>query len=310
MSPPVSVPPRPAVALPPVPRLRLFGRAVRVLPGLWAWPLMLTLVFVVSVMAWLRAVERTDVEAQRAAMISDALSLEAQLHGRLESELTRMKVLAEAMQAGDPAEEIASAALRGDDSLAERTIQWFLALYGAEAGNVALKLFATGGVYLGGGIAPKLASLLPHSRFVERFQGKGRMQPLLERIAISIVLNDKGGEPTQIEIYDGKEENYILINTKEKKITIESKTGDILIKAKEKVRIEAKNIETDSQQATKSKAGTNYEIQASANIKYQAGGNMDLTAGGVITGGGSVFFAVVRNIGNSNGKYTIQVTKQ
>ncbi len=98
MSPPVSVPPRPAVALPPVPRLRLFGRAVRVLPGLWAWPLMLTLVFVVSVMAWLRAVERTDVEAQRAAMISDALSLEAQLHGRLESELTRMKVLAEAIQ--------------------------------------------------------------------------------------------------------------------------------------------------------------------------------------------------------------------
>ena len=98
-----------------------------------------------------------------------------------------------------------------------------------------------------------------------------------------IVLNDEGNQPTKIEIYDGKEENYILINTKEKKITIESKTGDILIKAKEKVRIEAKNIETDSQQATKSKAGTNYEIQASANIKYQAGGNMDLTAGGVIT---------------------------
>lgn len=103
----------------------------------------------------------------------------------------RSKALAEAMQAGDPAEEIANAALRGDDSLAERTIQWFLALYGAEAGNVALKFLATGGVYLGGGIAPKLASLLPHSRFVERFEAKGRMKPLLERIAISIVLNDK-----------------------------------------------------------------------------------------------------------------------
>ena len=49
-----------------------------------------------------------------------------------------------------------------------------------------------------------------------------------------IVLNDEGNQPTKIEIYDGKEENYILINTKEKKITIESKTGDILIKAKEK----------------------------------------------------------------------------
>jgi glucokinase len=103
----------------------------------------------------------------------------------------RSKALAEAMQAGDPAEEIANAALRGDDSLAERTIAWFLALYGAEAGNVALKFLATGGIYLGGGIAPKLASLLPHSQFIARFQGKGRMQPLLERIGIGIVLNDK-----------------------------------------------------------------------------------------------------------------------
>jgi glucokinase len=103
----------------------------------------------------------------------------------------RSKALADAMQGGDPAEEIANAALRGDDSLAARTIAWFLALYGAEAGNVALKFFAIGGVYLGGGIAPKLAPLLPHSQFIARFQGKGRMQPLLERIAIGIVLNDK-----------------------------------------------------------------------------------------------------------------------
>jgi glucokinase len=103
----------------------------------------------------------------------------------------RTTALAEAMKGGDPAEEIANAALRGDDSLALRAIEWFLALYGAEAGNVALKLFATGGVYLGGGIAPKLVQLLPHSRFIARFQDKGRMQPLLERIGISIVLNDK-----------------------------------------------------------------------------------------------------------------------
>ena len=103
----------------------------------------------------------------------------------------RSKALAEAMKAGDPAEEIANAAMRGDDSLAERTIQWFLGLYGAEAGNVALKFFAVGGMYLGGGIAPKLAELLPDSQFVARFQDKGRMQPLLERIGISIVLNDK-----------------------------------------------------------------------------------------------------------------------
>ena len=55
-----------------------------------------------------------------------------------------------------------------------------------------------------------------------------------------IVLDDKDNEPTQIEIYDGKEENYILIDTKNKKITIESKTGDMLLKCKEKFTVEAK----------------------------------------------------------------------
>lgn len=100
MSPSVSVPPRPAVALPPVPRLRLFGRAVRLVPGLWAWPLVLTLVFVLGVAGWLRAAEQADLETQRAAMISDALSLEAQINGRLDGELTRMKVLADAIGEG------------------------------------------------------------------------------------------------------------------------------------------------------------------------------------------------------------------
>jgi uncharacterized protein involved in type VI secretion and phage assembly len=98
-----------------------------------------------------------------------------------------------------------------------------------------------------------------------------------------IVLSDEGNQPTKIEIYDGKEENYILINTKEKKITMESKTGDILIKAKEKVRIEAKNIETHSDQATKCDSGTNYEIKSGANVKTSASANMDLTAGGTMT---------------------------
>lgn len=101
------------------------------------------------------------------------------------------KELTEAIANGDPAEEISKAAVRGGDSLSERTVQWFLALYGAEAGNVALKFLATGGVYLGGGIAPKLATLLPESRFIERFQGKGRMDALLERIGLSIVMNDR-----------------------------------------------------------------------------------------------------------------------
>lgn len=103
----------------------------------------------------------------------------------------RSTVTAEAMAEGDPAEEISKAALQGDDALAERAVRWFLALYGAEAGNVALKYLAIGGVFLGGGIAPKLVSMLPDSDFVARFQGKGRMQGLLEQIGLYVVMNDR-----------------------------------------------------------------------------------------------------------------------
>lgn len=70
---------------------------VTALPGLWAWPLVLSLVFVGAVMGWLRAVERADLDAQRAEMITDALSLEAQIGGRLDAETSRLKILADGL---------------------------------------------------------------------------------------------------------------------------------------------------------------------------------------------------------------------
>ncbi len=79
------------------------------------------------------------------------------------------------------------------DPLAVDAVSRFLALYGAEAGNLALKLLATGGVYLGGGIAPKLADELVASEFVARFLAKGRMQPLLHDIPVWLVLDDRSG---------------------------------------------------------------------------------------------------------------------
>lgn len=82
---------------------------------------------------------------------------------------------------------------RAGDPLSEAALHRFLALYGAEAGNLALKFLATGGVYLGGGIAPKLADLLADSDFVERFVAKGRMRPLLEDIPVWVVLDDRTG---------------------------------------------------------------------------------------------------------------------
>jgi glucokinase len=65
----------------------------------------------------------------------------------------------------------------------------FVSLYGAEAGNLALKTLATGGVYDGGGIAPKILPLL-RDGFFTAFAAKGRFGPLLARIPIRVVLND------------------------------------------------------------------------------------------------------------------------
>lgn len=83
--------------MPPQPRLSLLGGKFSLLPGLWAWPLVISLIFVAGVMAWLSAMQRADLEAQRADMIADALSLEAQLSGRLDSESARLKILADAL---------------------------------------------------------------------------------------------------------------------------------------------------------------------------------------------------------------------
>jgi glucokinase len=100
------------------------------------------------------------------------------------------KWLAEELAAGDVPEVVSRNALEEKSDLCAAALDWFMALYGAEAGNVALKVLATGGVYLGGGIAPKIARALPGSDFVARFDGKGRMRPLLERIGIRVIMNE------------------------------------------------------------------------------------------------------------------------
>ncbi len=98
-----------------------------------------------------------------------------------------------------------------------------------------------------------------------------------------IVLNDKGNEATQIEIYDGKEENYVLIDTKNKKITIETKTGDMLLKAKGTIKLDAETIETNSSKGTKMTVGQNFEMQASSNMTIKASGTGDIESSGAMT---------------------------
>ena len=90
---------------------------------------------------------------------------------------------------GDPAAAIASRA--GDDPVCQDALQLFTRLYGAEAGNLALKTLATGGLYLGGGIAPKLLDQLDAGNFMDAFCAKGRMRPLLESLPVQVILNDR-----------------------------------------------------------------------------------------------------------------------
>jgi glucokinase len=91
----------------------------------------------------------------------------------------------------DPARVIAEAALAGASPLAVRALDLFVAAYGAVAGNLALVGTATGGVYLGGGIAPKILPKLRDGTFVRAFIDKGRFRRYLEAIPVAVIRNDR-----------------------------------------------------------------------------------------------------------------------
>ena len=67
----------------------------------------------------------------------------------------------------------------------------FVSLYGAEAGNVALKFLATGGLYVGGGIAPKILNALQDGAFLRAFMDKGRLSTLLSRMPVHVILEQR-----------------------------------------------------------------------------------------------------------------------
>jgi glucokinase len=104
---------------------------------------------------------------------------------------TEPQWLTEEMAHDDAAAAISRAALNGNCPLCEQAIDLFVSVFAAEAGNLALKLMATGGVYLGGGIAPKMLPKLSGPLFMHAFVGKGRMQTLLEAMPVKVITNDK-----------------------------------------------------------------------------------------------------------------------
>ena len=95
----------------------------------------------------------------------------------------RLAELARDDRAHAPAEVTSSS-----DPLCREAVALFCTLYGAEAGNFALKTLATGGVFIAGGIAPRIVPALSSGGFREAFLGKGRMRPLLERMPVHIIL--------------------------------------------------------------------------------------------------------------------------
>jgi glucokinase len=99
--------------------------------------------------------------------------------------------LRDEMQHGDPPALIGQYGLNGKSELCVRALDWFVSIYGAEAGNLALKLMATRGIFVGGGIAPKILPKLQSGAFLDAFCDKGRFEPLLRAIPVRVLLNDQ-----------------------------------------------------------------------------------------------------------------------
>ncbi|MEL7351751.1 MAG: glucokinase [Cyanobacteria bacterium P01_A01_bin.116] len=89
------------------------------------------------------------------------------------------------------ADAIAQHAIEGQDILSRKTMELFVQFYGAEAGNLALKLFPDGGLYIMGTIASKIKPLMEREGFLEAFLNKGRLRSRLEQIPVHIVMNSE-----------------------------------------------------------------------------------------------------------------------
>jgi glucokinase len=90
----------------------------------------------------------------------------------------------------DGAEAITRAGLERRDPVASEALDLMVSIYGAQAGNLALTVMATGGVYLGGGIAPNILPRLEECGFMRAFTDKGRLSEVLEGIPVRVILNE------------------------------------------------------------------------------------------------------------------------
>ncbi len=99
--------------------------------------------------------------------------------------------LSERIERGDPSAVVSEVGLAGGHLLCVQALDLFASIHGAEAGNLALKALAVGGVFVGGGIAPKIRAKLADGTFVTAFCDKGRFAELMASIPVSLVLEPR-----------------------------------------------------------------------------------------------------------------------
>ena len=99
--------------------------------------------------------------------------------------------VADKVRSGDPAAVITSRAGSDGDPLCVKAVEMFVSIYGAEAGNLALKTLAVGGVVVAGGIAPRIIDWMTTGNFMTAFKDKGRLSPLMDGIPVQVALNPK-----------------------------------------------------------------------------------------------------------------------
>ncbi len=97
----------------------------------------------------------------------------------------------ELARAEDPSALISARALEGSHPIAVMALETFVTIYGSAAANLALKIKSTSGVYVGGGIAPKILPFMENGLFMKAFLAKGRMRKLLESMPVRVALNPK-----------------------------------------------------------------------------------------------------------------------
>jgi glucokinase len=110
---------------------------------------------------------------------------------REERRLDEPAWLAERMVQEDPNAVITEVAMAARSEICEKTLEMFVSAYGAEAANLALKVLSVGGLYIGGGIAPRIVEKLKDGSFMKAFTDKGRMSPVLAKMPVRIILESR-----------------------------------------------------------------------------------------------------------------------